>query len=86
MISTMTEADEMRQRLARLVALRRRADQRRTQRDQDIDAVLPDAVQVLDVVEVAKIVGMTPPGLYKRLDRIGVTRPKRGEQTKETEQ
>lgn len=67
----------MRRRLTRLVGRRKRVDD-------EINEAIREAVEVLDVVEVAKLLGMTPPGLYKRLDKLGVHRPKRGE-TKEPE-
>lgn len=67
----------MRRRLTRIVARRRSAEE-------DLDAALPEAVRVLDVLEVARLVGMTPPGLYKRLDRLGVQRPKRGKRPEGT--
>lgn len=51
---------------------------RREHADGDVDRLLPEAVELLDVSEVARIVNLTRPGLYKRLGRLDVRRPKFG--------
>ena len=68
----------MRRHLTRLMTRRKAADRKRAEIDASLDEALPEAVKVLDVLEVARLMEMTPPGLYKRLARLGVQRPKRG--------